>query len=103
MKATLAKGDTTSLQVDESMMALKWFYKRPVCMLSTIHDDSMTTEVRHTHRVEGGQEEIRKPVVVEEYNAELISLTSCSLTIGSLIVWRNGGSEQHFTSWIWLW
>ena len=37
-------------------------------MLSTIHDDSMTTKVRCTRRVEGGQEEIRKPVVVEEYN-----------------------------------
>ena len=68
MKATLAKGDTTSVQVDESIMELKWMDKRPVCMLSTIHDDSMTTKVRRTRQVEGGQEEIRKPVVVEEYN-----------------------------------
>ena len=68
MKATLAKGDTTLVQVDESMMALKWMDKRPVCMLSTIHDDYMTTKVRRTRRVEEGQEEIRKPVVVEEYN-----------------------------------
>jgi hypothetical protein len=50
------------------MMALKWMDKRPVCMLTTIQDDSMMTKVRRTRRVEGGQEEIRKPVVVEEYN-----------------------------------
>ena len=68
MKATLAKGDTTSALIDETMMALKWMDKRPVCMLSTIHDDAMTTKVRRTRRVEGGQEEIKKPVVVEEYN-----------------------------------
>ena len=37
-------------------------------MLTTIHDDSMTTKVRRTRRAEGGQEEVRKPVVVEEYN-----------------------------------
>ena len=68
MKATLARGDVTSAYVDESMMALKWMDKRPVSMLTTIHDDSMTTKVRRTRRVQGGLEEIRKPVVVEQYN-----------------------------------
>ena len=68
MKATLARGDITSAYVDESMMALKWMDKRPVSMLTTIHNDSMTTKVRRTHRVQGGLEEIRKPVVVEQYN-----------------------------------
>ena len=37
-------------------------------MLATIHDDTMMTKVRRTHRAEGGQEEVRKPDVVEEYN-----------------------------------
>ena len=37
-------------------------------MLTTIHDDTMMTKVRRTHRAEGSQEEVRKPVVVEEYN-----------------------------------
>ena len=37
-------------------------------MLTTLHDSSMTTKVRRTRYLEGGQEEIRKPVVVEEYN-----------------------------------
>ena len=68
MKETLAKGDVTSALVDKTMMALKWMDKRPVPMLTTIHDDSMTTKVRRTRRAEGGQEEVRKPVVVEEYN-----------------------------------
>ena len=45
IKVTLAKGDMTSMQVDESMMALKWMDKGPVSMLSTIHDNSMTTTV----------------------------------------------------------
>ena len=69
MKATVAKGDVSSVLIDESMMALKWMDKRPVSMLTTIHDNSMTTKVRRTRRVEGGQEEIRKPVVVEQYNS----------------------------------
>jgi hypothetical protein len=68
MKTTMAKGDTISAQVDDSMMALKWMDKRPVSMLSTIHDNSMTTKVRRTRRAVGGQEEVRKPVVVEQYN-----------------------------------
>ena len=53
MKATLAKGNMTSMQVDDSMMALKWMDKRPVSMLSTIHDNSMTTKVRRTCRAVG--------------------------------------------------
>ena len=69
MKATLAKGDVTSDLVDNTMMALKWMDKRPVCMLTTIHDNSMMTKVRRTRQAVGGQEEIKKPVVVEQYNS----------------------------------
>ena len=65
LKSTLAKGDVTTAQIDES---LKWMDKRPVSMLTTIHDDTMTTKVRRTRRAEGDQEEIRKPVVIKEYN-----------------------------------
>ena len=36
--------------------------KRPVCTLTTIH---VTTKVRRTLRVDGGQEEMKKPAVVE--------------------------------------
>lgn len=68
MKQPMGKGEVATAWVDESMMALKWVDKRPVSMLSTIHDDRMMTKVRRTRRADGGQEEIRKPVVIEEYN-----------------------------------
>ena len=48
MRANVAKGNVTSVQLDHSIIALKWMDKRPVSMLSTIHDDSTTTKVRHT-------------------------------------------------------
>ena len=68
IKATLARGETISVPMDKSMMALKWMDKRPVTMLSTIHDDSMTTKIRRKRRREGEKEEILKPVVVDQYN-----------------------------------
>ena len=42
--------------------------KRPVVMLSNIHDDSSVVKVRRTRLAEGGQEEINKPLVVDQYN-----------------------------------
>jgi len=39
-----------------------------VCMLSTIHDDSMVTKQGCTRLVSGGVETIQKPKVIEEYN-----------------------------------
>ena len=57
-----------STQIDTTMMALKWMDKRPVTMLTTIHDDSFVTKRRRSRAVEGGQEDILKPKVVEEYN-----------------------------------
>ena len=68
MKAGLKKGDSMSRQIDTTMMALKWMDKRPVTMLTTIHDDSFVTKRRRSRAVEGGQEDILKPKVVEEYN-----------------------------------
>ena len=65
IKVTLDKKDITSMQVDESMMALKWMDKRPVSMLSTINDNSMITKVLRTREV-GSIKEIRKPVVVKQ-------------------------------------
>ena len=65
IKVTLDKKDITSMQVDESMMALKWMDKRPVSMLSTINDNSMITKVLRTREI-GSIKEIRKPVVVKQ-------------------------------------
>ena len=56
MKATLAKGETTSALIDETMMALKWMDKRPVCMLTTIHDNQGSSYSPSRGRPGGNQE-----------------------------------------------
>ena len=58
MKATLKKGETVSQQLDSSMMVLKWMDKRPVVMLSTIHDSSFVTKKRRSRTAPDGQEDI---------------------------------------------
>ena len=71
MKAALNKGETISTQIDSSMMVLKWTDKRPVVMLSTIHDDSFVTKKRRSRTALDWQEDILKPLVVEEYNQNM--------------------------------
>ena len=71
MKAALKKGETISTQIDSSMMVLNWMDKRPVVMLSTIHDDSFVTKKRRSRTALDGQEDILKPLVVEEYNQNM--------------------------------
>ena len=68
MAAELKKGDMTSREVQMGTLALKWQDKRPVVMLSTIHDDSWVSKRRWTRLVAGGIEEIEKPTMVEKYN-----------------------------------
>ena len=57
-----------SKMIDDDVMALKWMDKRPVAMLTTVYDDSVVTKQRRTRAVQGGVEEVHKPVVVEQYN-----------------------------------
>ena len=68
MKATLPKGEVCAVPLEDSLLALKWADKRQVSMLSSVHNDDMMMKVRRTRRVEGGLEEVRKPVMVEQYN-----------------------------------
>ena len=68
MKSKLQKGEIISEKVDDKIIALKWMDKRPVTMLTTVHDDSVVTKQRRTRAVPGGVEETRKPVVIERYN-----------------------------------
>ena len=70
VKATLKKGEMVSKQMDSSMLALKWVDKRAVTMLSTIHDDSFVTK-RRSRTAQDGQEDILKPLMVEEYNKNM--------------------------------
>ena len=71
MKAKLKKGEVVSKQLDSSMLILKWMDKREVMMLSTIHDDSFVTKKRRSRTAPDGQEDILKPLVVEEYNKNM--------------------------------
>lgn len=71
MSAKLKKGEMVSKQVDGPMMALKWMDKQPVMMLTTIHDDNFVTKKRRSRAAPGGEEDILKPLVVEEYNKHM--------------------------------
>ena len=62
MKSKLQKGEIISEN------ALKWMDKRPVTMLTTVHDDSVVTKQRRTRAAPGGREDVRKPVVIVKYN-----------------------------------
>ena len=78
MKAKLKKGEVVSKQLDSSMLILKWMDKRGVMML---HDDSFVTKKRRSRTAPDGQEDILKPLVVEEYNKNMgawTPVTSCS-------------------------
>ena len=66
--AKLKKGEMRSHKLEKGMLALRWVDKRPVTMLSTIHDDSMVTKRRRTRLAPGGTEEVQKPAIVEKYN-----------------------------------
>ena len=66
--AKLKKGEMTTSEVKNGMLALKWQDKRAVVMLSTIHDDSWVTKRRRTRLAAGGIEEVQKPTMVEKYN-----------------------------------
>lgn len=64
------------LSVDEQMIsfkvtALKWMDKRPVVMLSSIHDSSMVAKRRRSRLAPGGTDEVMKPKMIEEYNNKM--------------------------------
>ena len=69
--AILQKGGVVSEVDDGGVMALKWKDKRDVAMLSTYHNSEMIVKQRRSRKAEGGLEEIRKPVVVEDYNQNM--------------------------------
>lgn len=61
-------GKATSKQIDSIVIALKWMDKRVVMMLSTIHNDSFVILERPSWAEPDGQEDILRPLLVEEYN-----------------------------------
>ena len=46
IKAKLQKEVIVSKMIDNDVLALKWMDKRPVAMLTTVHDDSIVTKQR---------------------------------------------------------
>lgn len=66
-KRKMTKGEVKSVSTD-GVLALQWMDKRQVTILSTIHDDSMTTKRRRTRLSSTGLEEIDKPTAIVDYN-----------------------------------
>ena len=65
--AGLQRGEIAS-SVDDGVLALKWWDKRDVMMLSTFHDTHMVAKTRRSRSAVGGVEEVQEPAVVEDYN-----------------------------------
>ena len=63
------KGEVRSKNLGNNLIALQWMDKRLVTMISTVHNDDMVSKRRRTKHATGGQEEIEKPKMVEEYNS----------------------------------
>jgi len=68
MRQPLAKGEVVTASLSDSLVVLKWMDKRPVLMLSTIHDTSLVAKRRRSRLAQGGTEEVQKPKMVDEYN-----------------------------------
>ena len=68
LKEPIKKGEIKATEVNESMMAIKWMDKRPVTVVTTIHNDDVSTVERRCRRAPGGREEVEKPVAVIDYN-----------------------------------
>ena len=64
------KGEVVS-SVDDDVLSLKWHDKRDVTMLSTFHEAHMVGKIRCSKAVEGGVEEVQKPVVIADYNQHM--------------------------------
>ena len=62
------KGEMKAVQLDSSLLAVKWCDKRVVTVLTTIHDGSTVDTQRRSRDAPGGHATIRKPTAVAEYN-----------------------------------
>ena len=65
----IGKGEVRTRDLGDELTALQWKDKRLITMISSIHDDEMTSKRRRTRLVTAGCEEIRKPVMIDEYNS----------------------------------
>ena len=62
------KGQVKVVQLDSSLLAVKWCDKRVVTILATIHDGSTVDTQRRSRDAPDCRATIRKPTAVAEYN-----------------------------------
>ena len=68
MKENVRKGETKAIQLDNSMLAIKWMDKRAMTALTTIHEDTAVAVERRNRHAPGGWETVIKPQTIVEYN-----------------------------------
>ena len=85
-----------SEKMSEGMHCLKWKDKREVCMLSTLHDNSVIEKRRRGRETTDGTEVIKKPRVIEDYNNFMGWVDLSNQTMGMLTSPINGGNEHFF-------
>ena len=68
IKETVNKEEKKAIQLDYSMLAIKWIDKRTVTALTTIHKDTDAPVEKRTRHVTDGRETVQKPQVIVEYN-----------------------------------
>ena len=68
MKESVRKGETKAIQLDNSMLAIKWMDIRAVTALTAIHEDAAVAVERRSRRAPGGRETVMKPQAMVEYN-----------------------------------
>ena len=67
MKESVRKGETKAIQLDNSMLAIKWMDKCAVTALTTIHEEAAVAVERHSRCAPGGQETVMKSQAMVEY------------------------------------
>ena len=64
----MKKGEVGTRDLGDKITVLQWKDKQLISMISSIHNDEIISKRRRTRLVTGGREEIRKPVMIDEYN-----------------------------------
>ena len=72
IKENMRKGERKAVRLDKLLLAIWWIDKPTVTVLATIHDNSVVTVEWRSRHVAGRQESIQKPLVVAEYNKQLL-------------------------------
>ena len=83
MKESVRKGETKGIQLDNSMLAIKWMDKCAVTALTTIHEEAAVAVERH-RCAPGGRETVMKSQAMVEYKWYMgggTMLTSCCPTM----------------------